>query len=146
MPWHRVVQRIINTALPKGGTVPNDSFGYGVVRIAGALNAARYKVPASDPNPVYQAYQQWLASPQGQQFTSSARPRPRPARSPAAAASAVSGGSAGLAAAIAAAVAIVAARRRGPQTAPPDLREPSPRPWPAASMCHRCCCNPMPLT
>jgi hypothetical protein len=109
MPWHRVVQRIINTALPKGGTVPNDSFGYGVVRIAGALNAARYKVPASDPNPVYLAYQQWLASPQGQQFTSSARPRPRPARSPAAAASAASGGSAGLAAAIAAAVAVVAA-------------------------------------
>jgi type VII secretion-associated serine protease mycosin len=109
MPWYQVVQRIINTALPKGGTVPNDSFGFGVIRIPGALNAARYKVPAGDPNPVYQAYQQWLASPQGQQFTSPARPRPRPARSPAAAAPPASGGSAGLAAAIAAAVAAVAA-------------------------------------
>jgi subtilisin family serine protease len=113
MPWHQVVARIINTALPKGGTVPNDSFGYGIVRIPGALDAARYKVPASDPNPVYQAYQQWLATPQGKHFTAAARPsaraRPRPARSPAAAGPTAPGGSPGLAVAIVAVVAVVVA-------------------------------------
>jgi membrane-anchored mycosin MYCP len=129
MPWYQVVARIINTALPKGGTVPNDSFGYGIVRIPGALNAARYKVPAGDPNPVYQAYQQWLASPQGKQFTAPARPsaraRPRPARSSAATAPAAHGGSAGLAGGSAAVVVVVvgatalsavAARRRRRRT------------------------------
>jgi type VII secretion-associated serine protease mycosin len=124
MPWYQVVQRIINTGLPKGGTLPNDSFGYGIVRIPGALNEARYKVPASDPNPVYQAYQQWLASPQGRQFTSPARPRPRPAHTPSAAAPASPGVSGGMVAVIAAvgvlmvivvvgaAVSVIAARRR----------------------------------
>jgi type VII secretion-associated serine protease mycosin len=122
MPWYQVVARIISTALPKGGTVPNDSFGYGIVRIPGALNAARYKVPPGDPNPVYQAYQQWLASPQGRQFTAPARPpaRPRPAPSSAAAAP-VSRRSAGYIAVIAAivvvtlaatALSVVARRRR----------------------------------
>jgi subtilisin family serine protease len=122
MPWYQVVQRIINTGLPKGGTLPNDSFGYGIVRIPGALNEARYKVPASDPNPVYQAYQQWLASPQGRQFTSPARPRPHPAHTPSAAASpGVSGGMVAVIAAVGvlmvivvvgAAVSVIAARRR----------------------------------
>jgi subtilisin family serine protease len=123
MPWYRVVQRIINTALPKGGTVPNDSFGYGIVRIPEALNAARYKVPASDPNPVYDAYRQWLASPQGRQFASpaSARARRRPSRSSPAAAPASPGVSGGMVAVIAAvgviivagaAVSVIAARWR----------------------------------
>jgi type VII secretion-associated serine protease mycosin len=123
MPWYRVVQRIINTALPKGGTVPNDSFGYGIVRIPEALNTARYKVRASDPNPVYDAYRQWLASPQGRQFASpaSARARRRPSRSSPAAAPASPGVSGGMVAVIAAvgviivagaAVSVIAARWR----------------------------------
>ncbi len=126
MPWYRVVQRIINTGLPKGGTVPNDSFGYGIVRIPGALNAARYKVAADDPNPVYDAYRQWLASPQGKQFTSpsSARPGTRPARTRPAAAPGSPGVSGRTVAVLAAAgvlamiivvgavVSVVAARRR----------------------------------
>jgi membrane-anchored mycosin MYCP len=118
MPWYQVVQRIINTALPAGGSVPNDSYGYGILRIPGALNTAVYKVPASAPNPVYAAYQQWLASPAGQQFTAPSHPRPHPSRRPPAAAPASSGGSAGLiagiivAAALVAGLSVLAARRR----------------------------------
>jgi membrane-anchored mycosin MYCP len=118
MPWYQVVQRIINTALPAGGSVPNDSYGYGILRIPGALNTAVYKVPASAPNPVYAAYQQWLASPPGQQFTAPSHPRPHPSRRPPAAAPTSSGGSAGLiagvivAAALVAGLSVLAARRR----------------------------------
>jgi membrane-anchored mycosin MYCP len=118
MPWYQVVQRIINTALPAGGSVPNDSYGYGILRIPGALNTAVYKVPASAPNPVYAAYQQWLASPPGQQFTAPSHPRPHPSRRPPAAAPASSGGSAGLiagvivAAVLVAGLSVLAARRR----------------------------------
>ena len=122
MPWYQVVQRIINTALPEGSPVPNDKFGYGIVRIAGAVNASKYHVPATAPNPVYDAFKIWLASPEGSQFTSAARQRPHPARSsPAAAAPSSSGGTAGLAAVLAAvvvmaagaaALSVVAARRR----------------------------------
>ena len=114
MPWYQVVQRIINTALPKGSPVPNDSYGYGIARIPGALNAAKYKVAASAPNPVYAAYQAWLAS--------RASPgRPHPAASSPAAAPGSPGGAAGPAiviavvvavAASASALAVVAARRR----------------------------------
>jgi membrane-anchored mycosin MYCP len=121
MPWYQVVQRIINTALPAGGSVPNDSYGNGILRIPGALNTAVYKVPASAPNPVYAAYQQWLVSPQGQQFTAPSHPRPHPSRRPLAAAPASSGSSAGLIAVIAgvvvaaglgAGLSVLAARRR----------------------------------
>jgi subtilisin family serine protease len=123
MPWYRVVQRIIDTALPKG-SVPNNSYGYGIVRIPGALEVGRVKVAASAPNPVYSAYQGWLASPQGQRFASPSPGRspapPRVASSPAGAPPS-SGGSGGLAAVIgavvvivvaAAALSVVAARRR----------------------------------
>jgi membrane-anchored mycosin MYCP len=117
MPWYQVVQRIINTALPEGSPVPNDSFGYGIVRIAGAVNASTHQVAASAPNPVYAAFRQWLATPQGSQFTAAARQRPHPVRSspvaarssPAVAANSSSGGSAGLAAVIAAVVVVAAA-------------------------------------
>jgi type VII secretion-associated serine protease mycosin len=64
MPWYQVEQRIINTALPEGGSVPNNSFGYGIVRIARALDLSAYPIPSSDPNPVYSAYQVWLSSQQ----------------------------------------------------------------------------------
>ncbi len=109
MPWYTVVQRIINTALPKGGSVPNDSYGYGIMRIPGALNVAKYPVPADAPNPVYAAYQGWLATAQGQQFLAAGHPRPHPSRTHAVAAPAPSGrGSAGLIAVIAVAVVVVA--------------------------------------
>ena len=100
LPWYRVVQRIINTALPRGA-VPNDRFGYGIVRIHEAVDAAHDPVPASAPNPVYQAFQDWLRTPQGQ----SARPSPRGTAS--GARPATSGGAAGLAAAAAVAAAVV---------------------------------------
>jgi len=103
MPWYRVVQRIINTALPKGSPVPNDGYGYGIVRISSAVNASRYKVPADDPNPVYAAAQGILASPPPAQAAS-----PAPARRSPAAAPASSGGTAGLAAVIAAVVVVAA--------------------------------------
>jgi type VII secretion-associated serine protease mycosin len=119
MPWYQVVQRIINTSLPKGGTIPNNSFGYGIVRIDRALNVSKYPVPASDPNPVYDAYQQWLSSPQGQAYAHPAKPRP--AHSAPAATGASSGSGVGVLAVviavvvvvvIAVAVFVVAARRR----------------------------------
>jgi membrane-anchored mycosin MYCP len=118
MPWYQVVQRIINTALPRGSPVPSEGYGFGIIRIPGAVNTSRYKVASSAPNPVYQAYRQWLASPQGTQFTSAGPPRA--ARSSPAAAPASSGGGAGLAAAVAAvvvvagtsALVVVTARRR----------------------------------
>jgi hypothetical protein len=67
MPWYTVVQRLIDTALPQG-SVPNNSFGYGVVDVNRALNASQYPVRASAPNPVYASYQAWLKTPAGQQF------------------------------------------------------------------------------
>ncbi|HEY7014866.1 MAG TPA: S8 family serine peptidase [Streptosporangiaceae bacterium] len=103
LPWYRVVQRIINTALPRGA-VPNDRFGYGIVRIHEAVDAAHDPVPASAPNPVYQAFLGWLRTPQGQRFSS---PRPRLRRTATEARPATSGGAAALAAAAAVAAAVV---------------------------------------
>jgi subtilisin family serine protease len=65
MPWYQVVRRLTGTALPAGGTVPNDSFGSGIVRPDRAVNATAFTVPASVPNPVYAKYQAWLATPAG---------------------------------------------------------------------------------
>jgi membrane-anchored mycosin MYCP len=109
MPWYTVVQRIINSGLPEGGSVPNDSYGYGILRIPRALNAAKYPVAASAPNPVYAAYQQWLASSAGQAFLAAEHPKPRPSHTHAAAAPKSSGGGIGMAAVIAVIVVVVAA-------------------------------------
>jgi hypothetical protein len=65
LPWYRVIQRLTGTALQEGGPVPNDSFGYGILRLSHAIDATAYPVPASAPNPVYAKYQAWLATPQG---------------------------------------------------------------------------------
>src|SRR5581483_4309398 len=65
MPWYQVIQRLVGTALPAGGRVPNDSFGYGIFRLSQAVNATAYPVPAGAPNPVYAKYRAWLATPQG---------------------------------------------------------------------------------
>lgn len=69
MPWYRVIQRLTGTALPEGRQVPNDSFGYGILRLSHAVDAAAYPVPASAPNPVYAKYRAWLATPQGQRIS-----------------------------------------------------------------------------
>jgi hypothetical protein len=106
-----VVQRIINTTLRKGPTVPSAGFGYGIIRIAGAVNASRYPVAASAPDPVYAAYQRWLVSPAGTRFTSPSRQPPHAARSSPAAASAPAPapGRSGRMAAVIAVIAVVAA-------------------------------------
>jgi membrane-anchored mycosin MYCP len=111
MPWYRVVSRLINTALPRGKPVPNDEYGYGIVALNAAVDAPKFPVPASAPNPVYAAYKRWLASPQGRKFTA-AKPSPGAAhrspravhRPPAAAPASPSGESPALPAGIAAAV------------------------------------------
>ena len=69
MPWYRVVQRLTGTALPAGGKVPNDSFGYGIVRLERAVNTTAFPVPASAPDPVYAKYLAWLATPQGRSIS-----------------------------------------------------------------------------
>ena len=99
MPWYQVVQRLTGTALPVGGQVPNDSFGYGIVRPDRAVNTAAFPVPASAPDPVYAKYQAWLATPQGRsisrQLGGSASPSPsaQTSRPAVAAAPAGNGGS-----------------------------------------------------
>jgi membrane-anchored mycosin MYCP len=120
MPWYQVEQRIVNTALPEGGAAPSNSFGYGIVRVDRALNVRKYPVPAGDPNPAYNAYQNWLATPQGQQFahpTAAAKPHPAPV-----AARASSGSGMGVLIAVIAVIVVVVAgailfvvarRRRG---------------------------------
>jgi membrane-anchored mycosin MYCP len=66
MPWYQVIQRMIGTALPEGGQVPSDSWGYGIVRLSEVVNTRAFPVPASTPNPVYARYLAWLKTPQGQ--------------------------------------------------------------------------------
>ena len=65
MPWYQVIQRMIGTALPEGGRVPNESWGFGIVRMSEVVNATAFPVPVSTPNPVYARYLAWLATPQG---------------------------------------------------------------------------------
>jgi hypothetical protein len=96
MPWYEVVHRRTGTALPEGGTVPNDSFGYGIVRLDRAVNTTAFPLPASAPNPVYAKYLAWLATPAGRsvsrQLGGSTSPPTRASR-PAAAASPARNGS-----------------------------------------------------
>lgn len=64
MPWNQVVQRLTATALAHG-QVPNDSFGYGILRLYEAVNATAFPVSANAANPVYGKYLAWLATAQG---------------------------------------------------------------------------------
>jgi subtilisin family serine protease len=66
MPWYRVVQRLIGTAIHEGSPVPNDDWGYGIIDVARAVNASAYPVRASAPDPVYARYLAWLATAAGQ--------------------------------------------------------------------------------
>lgn len=88
--WHQVIQRLTGTALRDGGKLPNDSSGYGILRLSAAVNATAFPVPASAPDPVYAKFQAWLATPQGRAVS---RQLGVP-RSGASGASAPSGGSA----------------------------------------------------
>jgi subtilisin family serine protease len=71
MPAREVVQRIIDTAVsPAGGPVPSDAAGYGEADIQRALDVRGDPVAASAPNPVYAAFDRWLASAPGRPYAS----------------------------------------------------------------------------
>ncbi len=115
--WFQVVQDVIGTALPQGGRAPNDSAGFGIVRLSHLVDPAAFPVPASTPNPVYARYLAWLASPQGRAATSAPAPRHPAAAASSAARKTFSIGTAVLVEAVilvlvAAAVLLVAATRR----------------------------------
>jgi membrane-anchored mycosin MYCP len=65
LSWHQVIQRLTGTAVRSGGHFPNDSSGYGILRLSQAVNATAFPVPAGAPDPVYAKFQAWLATPQG---------------------------------------------------------------------------------
>ncbi|MFB4295519.1 S8 family serine peptidase [Actinomadura sp. NTSP31] len=62
MPGRTVVQRLIATAMRLGDKTWNSQTGFGVVLVRGAMDAAKYPVPANAPNPVYDAFDKWKAS------------------------------------------------------------------------------------
>ena len=134
MPWYRVIQRLTGTALRESGQVPNDSFGYGILRLSQAVNASAYPVPASAPNPVYAKYRAWLATPQGRSFSRqlSASPSPTASASPAgkggSAAPALIAVTALIIAAGAAAAALIARTKRRPVLAKPGRNGPRKAP------------------
>jgi membrane-anchored mycosin MYCP len=104
MPWNQVVQRLIDTAIHINSPVPSDAFGYGVIDLAKAVNATKFPVSASGPNPVYTRYLSWLRSSAGRSWAkangvtvTSAGPSPTAAKSsPTAKAAAPATGSGGL--------------------------------------------------
>jgi type VII secretion-associated serine protease mycosin len=77
MPARTVVQRLIATAKPLGGSRWDSRTGYGAIQITSAMNPKRYPVPANAPNPVYTGLDKWRAARQ----SSSARTPPSPSRS-----------------------------------------------------------------
>ncbi len=92
MPARTVVQRLINTTVPLGHPVPNDSTGYGLIDIFRALDVHAYPVAASAPNPPFAALDQWLASPAGRQAGAATGPPSLPPASPVAGPAGASGG------------------------------------------------------
>jgi type VII secretion-associated serine protease mycosin len=56
MSGRTVVQRLLATALPINNPVPDEATGYGVVRIARAMDPVKYPVSADAPNPVYDRF------------------------------------------------------------------------------------------
>ena len=69
MPWYRVDQRIIGTTASVPPAENNDygfGYGYGILNVAHAVNASKYPVPASAPNPPYIRYVAWLNTMNGQ--------------------------------------------------------------------------------
>lgn len=84
MPWYQVDQRLTATAVPAGTTVPNDSYGYGIIDPAKALNAAAYPVSSSAPDPPLAAFRAWLTSADGRAWVQANSTHPVPSSSPAA--------------------------------------------------------------
>lgn len=69
MSAREVVQRVIASARPTDGLpTPNESTGYGLFRPAHALLD---DLPKNAPNPVFDAYDKWVAANRGAQKTSS---------------------------------------------------------------------------
>jgi subtilisin family serine protease len=67
MPWYQVDQRIIGTAIRVNGLkTPNDGYGYGIANVAKAVDASKYPVASSSPNPPYTRYLAWLKTSDGQ--------------------------------------------------------------------------------
>ncbi|MER6813204.1 S8 family serine peptidase [Spirillospora sp. NPDC000708] len=62
MSGRTVVQRLLATALPINKPVPDEATGYGAIRIARAMDPAKYPVPADAPNPVYDRFDQLQGS------------------------------------------------------------------------------------
>ncbi|QKG25349.1 peptidase S8/S53 subtilisin kexin sedolisin [Actinomadura verrucosospora] len=58
MSGRTVVQRLLATALPINRPIPDQATGYGAIRIARAMDTAKYPVPANAPNPVYDRFDQ----------------------------------------------------------------------------------------
>ncbi|MBO2456599.1 S8 family serine peptidase [Actinomadura violacea] len=58
MSARTVVQRLLATALPVNKPIPDQATGYGAIRIAHAMDTAKYPVPANAPNPVYNRFDQ----------------------------------------------------------------------------------------
>ncbi|HEU5027947.1 MAG TPA: S8 family serine peptidase [Spirillospora sp.] len=56
MSGRTVVQRLLATALPINKPVPDKATGYGAIRIARAMDPAKYPVSADAPNPVYERF------------------------------------------------------------------------------------------
>jgi subtilisin family serine protease len=87
LPWYQVVQRLIGTAIHIDTPVPNNAYGYGVIDLAKAVNAAKFPVIAASPNPVYARYLSWLRSSSGRAWAkangvkvASATPSPKSAK------------------------------------------------------------------
>lgn len=60
MPWYQVDQRLIGTAIRVNNTpVPSNGYGYGIINPGAAVDAAKYPVAASSPNPPYTRYLAW---------------------------------------------------------------------------------------
>ncbi|HEY1704136.1 MAG TPA: S8 family serine peptidase, partial [Trebonia sp.] len=67
MPWYQVDQRIIGTAIRVNGLkTPSDGYGYGIANVAKAVDASKYPVASSSPNPPYTRYLAWLKTSDGQ--------------------------------------------------------------------------------
>jgi subtilisin family serine protease len=70
MPAREVVRRITDTAdRQPGQQAPSAAAGSGIVDVYRSMDVQDYPVPAKAPNPVYAAFDRWLASPQGRQFS-----------------------------------------------------------------------------
>lgn len=59
MPARTVVQRLLATARPVGGSGWNNRSGFGFLNLSAAIDPQAHPVPASAPNPSYQAFDKW---------------------------------------------------------------------------------------